>query len=415
MSLRTIGSADFIRANAPWLLSGLLLSFSSSFGQTYFIALFAEPLRAEFNLSHGEWGRLYTIATLCSAGLLVYAGKFADVLRIRSLALIVYGAFILVCIAMAHVNSVLMLGLVLFGLRFCGQGMLSHVSMTSMGRWFARQRGKAVAFAALGYPIGEALFPFAAVALAAMIGWRETWLVAAGVLGLLIAPLLFFLLRHERVPSTDINDGSFVPGIGNRHWQRGEVLRHPVYWALMPGVLAPPFISTALFFHQTHIVQIMSWDLVTYAAAFPLFSGTGITAALVSGFLVDRYGTASLLPFYLLPLAATLTLLGTTDGIWVMFPYLMLIGATTGVASTLLGALWAELYGTRHLGAIRAMAVAGMVLGTALGPGITGSLMDTGIGFRFQCLVMAAYLVGVSVFFWGLSRKINGELSTEQA
>lgn len=405
-----LSRADFLRANSPWLAAGLLLAFSSSFGQTYFIAMFAEPLRQTFGLTHGEWGRLYTIATLCSAVALVQAGRYADQFRVRTIAFVVLGLFALVCVAMANVQSVLMLGFVIFGLRFCGQGMMSHISMTAMGRWFVRTRGRAVAFAALGYPLGEALFPFAAVALSVSLGWRETWLVAAAVLAFGFAPLLAFLLRRERSPAGDRGDDEFSPGLGRRHWSRPEVLRHGIYWALMPGVMAPPFISTALFFHQAHVVAIKQWDLVVYAASFPLFSLTGILSGLASGMLIDRFGTPRLLPFYLLPLGCALLLLGTIEGAWTMFPYLALIGMTTGVGSTVLGALWAELYGTRNLGSIRALAVAGMVFGTALGPGVTGSLIDAGIGFREQCVFMALYIVVVSAFFVRLAARIRGEM-----
>ena len=174
--------------------------------------------------------------------------------------------------------------------------------------------------------------------------------------------------------------------------------------------MAPPFISTALFFHQAHVVAIKQWDLVVYAAGFPLFSLAGILSGLASGMLIDRYGTPRLLPFYLLPLGGALLLLGTVEGAWTMFPYLALIGMTTGVGSTVLGALLAELYGTRNLGSIRALAVAGMVFGTALGPGITGSLIDAGIGFRLQCLFMALYIVVVSVIFVRLAAKIRGQM-----
>jgi MFS family permease len=402
--------AEFLRANSPWLAAGLLLAFSSSFGQTYFIAMFAEPLRQTFGLSHGEWGRLYTIATLCSAVALVQAGRAADRFRVRTIAFVILGLFALVCVAMANVQSVLMLGFVIFGLRFCGQGMMSHISMTAMGRWFVRARGRAVAFAALGYPLGEALFPFAAVALSVSIGWRETWLVAAAVLAFVFGPVLALLLRRERSPAGTRED-DLSPGLGGRHWSRPEVLRHRVYWALMPGVMAPPFISTALFFHQAHVVAIKEWDLVVYAAAFPLFSLTGILSALVSGALIDRFGTPRLLPFYLLPLGGALLLLGTLEGDWTLFPYLALIGMTTGVGSTVLGALWAELYGTRNLGSIRALAVAGMVFGTALGPGVTGSLIDAGIGFRLQCIFMALYILAVSAFFVRLAAMIRRDVA----
>ena len=78
----------FARENARWLAAGILLTWSSSFGQTYFISLSAGEIREAFNLSHGEWGGIYTIGTTISAILLVQIGWVADRLRVRTLALL---------------------------------------------------------------------------------------------------------------------------------------------------------------------------------------------------------------------------------------------------------------------------------------------------------------------------------------
>ena len=77
---------------------------------------------------------------------------------------------------------------------------------------------------------------------------------------------------------------------------------------------------------------------------------------------------------------------------------------TSGANATLPNAFWAEFYGTQHLGAIKAMAAAVMVLGSAIGPGITGVLIDAGIALDTQYLWIAGFfllcslsmLIGVS-------------------
>ncbi len=345
------------------------------------------------------------MATLASAALLVQAGRLADTLPLRWLAAGLFVLFAVVCVGMAQVSSVAMLVIVVFGLRFCGQGMLSHVSMTAMGRWFVGNRGRAVAFAGLGYPLGEALLPAVVVRLSDAIGWRESWLVVAGLLLLVFLPLAVLLLRRERRPQSLATGGGEATGLDGRHWTRGEMLRHGLFWTLLPGLLAPPFISTSVFFHQVHIVAIKGWDMVAFADAYPVFAVTGIASALAAGVIVDRFGARRLLPFYLLPLAAALTVLFALSAPWTVVPYMGLMGVTGGLATTLLGALWAELYGTRHLGSIRAVAVAGMVLSTGLGPGITGFGLDQGLGIETQALLLAGYLVAVSVFFAGLVRR----------
>ena len=49
----------FLRDNARWISGGFLLTFFSSFGQTFFIGLSGEELRAKFDLSDGEFGGVY--------------------------------------------------------------------------------------------------------------------------------------------------------------------------------------------------------------------------------------------------------------------------------------------------------------------------------------------------------------------
>jgi MFS family permease len=170
--------APDLRAEARWLSSGFLLMFCSGFGQTYIIALFAGVLKADLALGDGQWGSLFTAGTIASAALLMSAGRLAHRYPTRWLGVGVIVGLALTSFAMASLTSAWMLALVLFGLRFFGRGMMTHVAMTAMGRWFNRKRGRAVSIAGLGLPASEGLLPPLAVAVAALIGWRESWYVA---------------------------------------------------------------------------------------------------------------------------------------------------------------------------------------------------------------------------------------------
>ncbi len=403
-----MASERFLRDNAAWLGAGIVLTLSSSVGQTFFIALFAEPLRTKFSLSNGDWGGLYTIATFASAATLLIIGRAADVVRVRTLAMIIYTSLVVLAIAMANVNSVLMLVLIIYGLRLCGQGMMTHIAITAMARWFARRRGRAVAIAGLGVSFGEGFIPVIAVSLIALVGWQQTWLVAAVVMAVILAPVIFFLLRHERQPGGDEGDQSHV-GMQGRHWSRAQVLKHWFFWALIPGMIIPPFTTTALFFHQAYIAADKGWLLSDFVLTFPIFSGSVLLFSFISGLAIDRYGCLRLLPVYLLPVSASLLVLGFAGPLPMAYLYMGLLGMTSGIASTLLGTLWAEIYGTRNLGAIRAMAIAVMVLGTALGPGVMGALIDWGITIKVQSLWMTAYALTTSVAFVFIARKISTE------
>jgi MFS family permease len=383
----------FVRDNRPWLAAGLVLTFSSSFGQTWFIALFAAEIRAELGLSDGAWGALYSLGTTASATVLILAGGLADRFRARALALAVLAAFAVACVAMARVDSVAMLGVVIFALRFCGQGMMSQIAMTAMARWFRAQRGRAVAVAGLGYSLGESIMPTLAVALAGLVGWRNTWLAAAGLL-LLLAPLLLRLLAGERTPR-DWAETSESLGLGGRHWTRAEALRHWMFWPVTVGVLGPPLIGTAIFFQQARIAEAKDLGLGAVAGAYPVYAAVTIMASFATGWVVDRVSARVMLPFYQVPMAGACLVLAFTAGPWTVPLAFALCGLTQGGAVALLGALWPELYGTRHVGAIRGTAVSTMVFATALGPGLTGGLLDLGIGIEAQFAGLAVVQAGL--------------------
>lgn len=397
----------FYRENFRWLGAGFGLSLASSFGQTFFISLFAGDIRAAYGLSDGDWGAIYTGATLASAALLFRLGGLADTMRLDRLAVAVLAGYAAAAVGMALSQSVAVLAVLVFALRFCGQGMMSHLAITSMGRWFRAHRGKAVAFAGLGFSAGEALLPALAVALAGIAGWRSAWLAVAAVLALVAAPALAWALSARRQPRGAAESHDATAGLGGRHWTRSEVLGHWTFWALLPGVLTAPFIGTVIFFQQVHIAAIKGWDLGVMALGFPVYAALTIGASLTGGWLVDRVGAARLLPVYLLPLGAGVAVLAFAGSVEGWFMTLALCGLTQGTAQALWGALWPELYGTRNLGAVRSVATTAMVFSTAIGPGITGVLIDAGIDLSEQAPAMALWCLGLSGVLMTVLRRMT--------
>jgi len=400
---------SFHRRNAWWLGTGLLFTFASSFGQTYFIALSGGAIRETFDLTNGEWGGLYTLGTVASALVLAQAGRLADTVPLVRLSFAILLLYALAALTMMAAANVAMVALAVFGLRFCGQGMMGHIAMTAMARWFRANRARAVAIAVLGFPLGEALLPFLAVEVQAFAGWRAAWGLVAAALVLGVLPAAFLLLRHGRVPQGE-GGGESAPGMGGRHWSRGEVLRHWSFYALLPGILASPFIGTCVFFHQVHIAQVRGFDLATMALAFPLYAAISVSTSLLSGPIIDRVGPTRVLPAFLVPLAAAVAALALPGGVWVWFVVFAGVGISQGVVVTLIGTLWPTLYGTRHIGGVKAIFAATMVVATAVGPGVTGVLIDAGVSFPEQALVLSAYSLAICVLFTGVAPRLTAAL-----
>ena len=385
----------FLRANAPWLAAGVLLTFLSSFGQTYFISVFAGEIRGVFALSHGEWGGIYSAGTAASALAMVWAGGLTDRFRVRILAPLVLVAMALAAMAMMLNPVWWLLPLIVFALRFTGQGMMSHLAVVAMARWFAASRGKALSIASLGNGLGEALLPLIFVSLLALQDWRMLWGVA-GAIALAGIPLVLMLLRRERTPQSWAESSQSL-GMEARHWTRGEALRHYLFWFMVPALLGPAAFNTAFFFHQVHIAEVKDVPHVEFVAMFPLYTSVVIGAMVLSGFALDRLGTARVLPVIQVPMIAGFLLFAISEGPLVLLAGFVLLGMTTGANAIVPNAFWAEFYGSAHMGRIKAMAAAIMVLGTALGPGITGAAIDLGVGIETQFVLIAGYFAFATV------------------
>ncbi len=383
------GFFRFIKDNAVWLFAGFLLTFASSFGQTFFIAVFSGEIRDAFGLSHGGWGSLYAFATMASAATMVFAGTLSDRFRVRVLGAGVLLGLALAALGMAIATHFLVLVVALYFLRLFGQGFMGHIAMVAMARWFVATRGRAVSIAGIGVATGEAFLPVIFVALLGLFDWRMLWVAAALIL-ISFMPVLYLLLGHERTPQSFASDrGS--RGFDGRMWTRGEVFRHRFFWMMVPALLGPSAWNTAFFFHQVHLADAKDWAHLTLVTLFPLYTGTSVLFLLAAGWFVDRFSCAMLARLYLIPsmlgyVAFALAATPATGGFAIV-----LLGASTGMHTTLMATLWAETYGTRHLGAIRAMIAAVMVLGTALGPAISGALIDLGLTLPNQFFGIAAY------------------------
>jgi MFS family permease len=388
-----------------WIAGGYALTLSTMPGQTIFIAQFNTSFREVFGLSHGTFGGLYTAGTLASAFCLVFAGVLADRVGARWLAVATLAGLAATALLVASLTHVAMLVVAIAGLRFFGQGMLTHVAMTTMSRWFNRFRGRALSFAGLGFTTGEAILPFTITLAIATYGWRNVWTGTALVLIAISAPLAFFLFRDPPDGKRALARGAVNPdappaaGPTGAQWTRGRVLRDPLFFLIIAGTMAPPAIGTLFIFHQGHLAAIKGWDLTVLTAFFPIMSVSVVTASIVAGFLVDRFGAWQLVPMLLLPLGAGCLVLATLTPIWVIPLFLLLFGMTTGLMPPLLGALWAEVYGTAHLGAVRSLATAALVSASAVGPGIAGLLIDIGIELNVQAFGYALYCFAGTALF----------------
>lgn len=386
---------QLIKRYPAFLLFGFIATFASSFGQTFFIGLFNDSLRASHQLSHGEFGSLYAAATFLGGVLLMRIGGKLDQVPLAAFTSFTFIGLAVAALLASWNAHVVMLFVAIAGLRLFGQGFMGHVAMTSMARYFGANRGKAVAVAAMGFPLGEATLPIIMVVLVAAIGWSAPWVLVAGLL-LLLWPLMLKLQRQkpEMTPSTTSGNETEQVQLALR--QR-DLVRDPRFLAVVPALLGLPFIVTALLFNQLWLADQQSWSVAAVAGGLIVFSVTRVTVSLIAGNMIDKIGSDKLIGANILPATLGVSLLLVIDHVMGWWLFLGLAGFSAGINAAIGGTIWAELYGIQRLATVRALYHALMVFSTALSPLIMGLMIDASyhmdtIMVLFTLILLLAWL-----------------------
>ncbi|MDG4718888.1 MULTISPECIES: MFS transporter [Thalassospira] len=403
------------------LAFGALHSFGSSFGQTFLVALFVPFISASLGLNETEFANIYAGITIGSALCLPVVGRWIDKVDILAYSLATMALLALGCVMISLASNVWMLIAALFVLRLAGQGLMTHVSMTGIARYFSKHRGRALAVASFGFPLAEAILPATLLALIATFGWRYTYAgSAAFIVGILI-PLAIVLIRGDQkfraAPTrkdkataktttaangesqTTLNAGNSIdsPSSDREH---PRLFRSLYVWFCMPMLAAPPLIMTALFFHQGAISTHKDIELGWFAAGFTVFAITSVMGAFGSGPLIDKHSARRLFPWHLIPMMAGIIVLAIGQQPFVILIYMGLVGITVGFATTLRTAIIPELVPLDEIGAVRSTLTAVMVLASAMGPAIYGWMFAADISIEVMLIATLIVMTAISILSW---------------
>ncbi len=394
---------SLLRNEWQLLLFGLLMTFWSSPGQTFLLALFGGAIREDLGLSHAGFGGIYSLATLGSALLVIWTGSLIDRLPLRQFTVGILLGLGLASWLLSSSQHLVSLALAFLLLRQFGQSLMMLCASTTLVRYIEADRGKAVAIGGMGYHLSEAILPSLVIALLVTLSWREVLGLQSLVIVLIVIPMALLLLRghdarhrayleRERQSALDNPDKRELP-TAMRSWTRADVLRDPRFYLIAPAILTVSIFFTGFIFHQIHLTETKGWSLAVWGSLFLLYAAVTIVSKLVTGVLIDRLGAVRLLPFSPVPLGLGALLLASGDHIAVAAGFLGLMAISTGISSTISGPLWAELYGTRHIGAIKSLSSAAVAFGSALSPFAMGWLIDRGTSIETLALGTTAYVV----------------------
>ncbi len=375
----------------PRLLSfGVLLTLFSSFGQTFLISIFVPDMLETFSLNSGQFGTLYTVATLCSALSLPFFGRVLDRTDPGRYSLCVGAGLIAACWLMALAPNVAFLFAGLLGLRLAGQGLLGLTAATTMAKAFTDFRGRALSISATGYPLGEGILPILVVLLIRQYGWRLSWGITGLFIGVVLLPLIVHLVKAVPNRPTLRHVATPLP-------TRNPLFVDPIFYLYLPGVMAGPFVTTGCFLYQSMLGDFAGYSAALMATGFTCFAAVRLCASFIAGPWVDRLGASRVFPLILLPLALGLVFLRMRLGVWNVYLFFGLAGVSQGLAGVVGTALWAERYGSFMLGRIKSTVTMLGVIATALSPAVFGWMLTVGFGFgtilpltAALCIVAAA-------------------------
>ena len=365
---------NFIYKNLNLLFFGFLIAFASGFGQTFFISLFSQDFRDTFELTNTEFGSLYSIATVLSAITIIWAGKLIDTVSLRKYTLAIILGLSITCLMASFVFNVFFLFLVIYFLRLFGQGLMGHTSRTTMARYFNTNRGKALAISGFGFSVGEIIYPAAVVFLLLTIGWRLTWFSSSIFIIIFFGIIFYFIFKINNFKKE--NNGSEKIDLSELSWRRRDVLKDFKFYMYLPLSLLMSFTVTGFLFHQVYIAEIKSWTLINLAQGFIFYAISGIIGSIISGILIDKLTGRKLIPIHLLPMLAIFIVMLFSDHVYVLYLYMAGLGLSNGFTENISNSLWAEMYGVKNLGSIKAMLTFFGIMASASSPFLYGIILD---------------------------------------
>jgi predicted MFS family arabinose efflux permease len=389
------------------IIFGFIFTFFSSFGQSFFLGLFNSSIRDTLSITQGQFGSIYATATLLSSFLLIWVGKKIDDINIFKFAFFVTLLLSFSCFFFSKISSITFLFVAIFLMRFSGQGMMSHTATTTISRYFTKSRGKALSTGWFGLSTAEFILPVLIVYLLTITSWQNIW-ISVSILVLIFLPITSFILiknlnfdSREEVKDTEHKEKDIF------QWKRIEVLKDYRFYIICLNMLAMPWIATGVFVYQSFITESKDWGTFVIAQSFMVYSILSVVTLLISGFLIDKFTSRKLLIFMNIPLLLSTLVLIFFNSSMTSFIFLGLIGISNGLANVLGSSTWAEIYGVKHIGSIKALSTALMVFSTAFGTALFGLLIDQGYSIEQIAFVSFVYIFISIILLFFVRNKLN--------
>ena len=389
------------------IIFGFIFTFFSCFGQSFFIGLFNSSIRETLSITHGQFGTIYASATLFSSLLLIWIGKKIDDVNVIKFAIFVTILLSFSSFFFSKTSSVAFLFVAIFLMRFSGQGLMSHTASTTISRYFTKSRGKALSIIWFGLSSAEFIMPVLIVYLLTIVIWQDLWVIFS-IIVLICLPLAsYFLVKDVKLDTRESNQNEKLKEDNIKNWKRIEVLGDYRFYIVSLNMLAMPWIATGVFVYQSFVTNSKGWGEYTIAQSFMSYSIFSVITLIVAGYLIDKFTSRKLLIYMNIPLFLGTLVIIYFDAPQTAFLFLGLVGISNGLANLLGSSTWAEIYGVKYIGSIKALTTALMVFATAFGTALFGFFIDAGFSIEKIAFIAAIAIACSIALLFTIRKKLN--------
>ena len=389
------------------IIFGFIFTFFSCFGQSFFIGLFNSSIRETLSITHGQFGTIYASATLFSSLLLIWIGKKIDDVNVLKFAIFVTILLSFSSFFFSKTSSVAFLFVAIFLMRFSGQGLMSHTASTTISRYFTKSRGKALSIIWFGLSSAEFIMPVLIVYLLTMIIWQDLWVIFSLIVLICLPLASYILVKDVKLDTRESNQNEKLKEDNIKNWKRIEVLKDYRFYIVSLNMLAMPWIATGVFVYQSFVTNSKGWGEYTIAQSFMSYSIFSVITLIVAGYLIDKFTSRKLLIYMNIPLFLGTLVIIYFDAPQTAFLFLGLVGISNGLANLLGSSTWAEIYGVKYIGSIKALTTALMVFATAFGTALFGFFIDAGFSIEKIAFIAAIAIACSIALLFTIRKKLN--------
>ena len=389
------------------IIFGFIFTFFSCFGQSFFIGLFNSSIRETLSITHGQFGTIYASATLFSSLLLIWIGKKIDDVNVIKFAIFVTILLSFSSFFFSKTSSVAFLFVAIFLMRFSGQGLMSHTASTTISRYFTKSRGKALSIIWFGLSSAEFMMPVLIVYLLTLIVWQDLWVIFSLIVLICLPLASYILVKDVKLDTREGSQNKILKEENIKNWKRIEVLGDYRFYIVSLNMLAMPWIATGVFVYQSFVTNSKGWGEYIIAQSFMSYSIFSVITLIIAGYLIDKFTSRKLLIYMNIPLFLGTLVIIYFDAPQTAFLFLGLVGISNGLANLLGSSTWAEIYGVKYIGSIKALTTALMVFATAFGTALFGFFIDIGFSIEKIALIAAIAIACSIALLFTIRKKLN--------